>query len=245
MLCAFELFQSTHVVKHCKYCSDLAPSLLCSAGMVAGFVSVSACASTIDSWQAVVIALVTVPLVANVRSICNQINRPECRGSAVDHFVGGCTSLMAAGIFARPGYVTEMNSASTGKPGGVAFGGNGTNLWVQLLALFTLVAWGMLGGAILAMLLSLFGCIHPSMVRPTPTVRTNVLCTRCYVSKRLHPTRKLSTFSDSVASVVYSKGRRSYERHAYIYMYISSTVLSAECCAAGSTTAGCIQRRGC
>ena len=146
MLCAFELFQSTHVVKRCKYCSDLAPSLLCSAGMVAGFVSVSACASTIDSWQAVVIALVTVPLVANVRSICNQINRPECRGSAVDHFVGGCTSLMAAGIFARPGYVTEMNSASTGKPGGVAFGGNGTNLWVQLLALFTLVAWGMLGG---------------------------------------------------------------------------------------------------
>jgi ammonia channel protein AmtB len=134
-----------------------------STGSVTGFVSVAAGAATIDSWAALLIGAAGAAVAAAARSMCTQFRLHECRGSGTDHFVGGCVALIAAGLFSRPEYVALASPAAIGHPGGVFFGGHGTNLWVQLLAMFTLAAWGTVGGALLAAVLAAFDWVRPPL----------------------------------------------------------------------------------
>jgi Amt family ammonium transporter len=104
------------------------PALLCR-GLLAGVVSISACAEWLDPWAAFVIGIVAALLVQGMVRFLEARQVDDPTGAAAVHGMGGAWGVLAAGLFANGSGRIRMNDMENPVQG-LFFGG----AWHQLAA---------------------------------------------------------------------------------------------------------------
>ncbi|KAJ8600624.1 hypothetical protein CTAYLR_008982 [Chrysophaeum taylorii] len=107
-------------------------------GILAGLVAITSGCAVVEPWAACVVGLVGALVYSAFSKFLKKMHVDDAVNATPVHFAAGAWGLVAPGLFARG---LNMRRAGYGHRTGLFYGGNGTMLAVQLLAMVAITLW--------------------------------------------------------------------------------------------------------
>mmetsp|Transcript_16509 Transcript_16509/g.49943 ORF Transcript_16509/g.49943 Transcript_16509/m.49943 type:complete len:493 (+) Transcript_16509:110-1588(+) len=107
-------------------------------GVLAGLVSITSACAVVEPWASVVIGLVGALVYSGGSALLKKLEIDDAVNATPVHFFAGAWGLLTPGLFARG---VNMRAAYGNHRTGLFYGGNGTMLAVQALALVAITLW--------------------------------------------------------------------------------------------------------